>query len=59
MGEHLATPGCECKRCRAVFDEWTEQAKGFQRWFDGLSDGQLAHYFGLERPLLLWEGDNA
>lgn len=48
-GELQATPDCPCDHCRAVFEEWTEQAIGFQRWFGSLDDFHLRHYFGLTR----------
>ena len=30
--DRSATPGCDCRYCRAVYDEWGEQAVGFQKW---------------------------
>jgi len=33
MSRHPATPGCPCERCRAVFDEWSQQAVAFQAWY--------------------------
>lgn len=44
-----ATPGCNCRYCTAVFQEWAEQAEGFHNWMHGLSDAKLKEYFGLER----------
>lgn len=48
-GNPTATPGCGCRYCTAVYEEWAEQARGFQDWFDGLSDEKLLTYFGLVR----------
>jgi hypothetical protein len=45
-GSRRATPGCPCERCRAVFDEWAEQARGFQRWLDELTPVEHDRWFG-------------
>ena len=42
-GHLAATPGCPGRQCVAVFDEWTEQAIGFQRV---LESGSLDVYLG-------------
>jgi hypothetical protein len=46
QGNSTATPGCGCTYCSAVFDEWGEQALGFQQWLDGLNEVTRTAYFG-------------
>ncbi len=45
-GALRATPNCPCDYCRGVFDDWAEQAIGFQRLMNGLSGHRLQSYFG-------------
>lgn len=47
-GRLKATPACPCKYCRAVFEEWTEQAIGFQQWLNRLTPEVHDRYFGPE-----------
>ncbi len=45
-------PERPCDFHRAVYDEWAEQARGFQDWFDNLDAYHLRTFFGLERAAL-------
>ncbi len=49
-GNRTATAGCRCSYCAAVFDEWAQQAIGFQRWHDSLSPEIHERFFGPEGP---------
>jgi len=45
-GQTRATPGCPCRYCREVFEEWTAQARGFQQFMNELGPAERERYFG-------------